>query len=54
MSSTAPLIVFGDVSDVRQAALEFPEASVVLAAEEHHADGLLEQVRFHLEATERG
>ncbi len=59
VSSSAPLVVFGSALDVRQAALEFHEASWVLAAEDQRVDVLLEQVLGYLayvepEAPEHG
>jgi len=53
VSSTAPMVVFGSELEVQQAALEFEEASLVLAAGEQAVDVLLERVLSHLHQVER-
>ena len=52
VSSTAPMVVFGSELEVRQAALEFEQASLVLAAGEDATDVLLERVLIHLQQVE--
>lgn len=52
VSSTAPLVVFGSETEVEQAALEFGQSSLVLAAQELEPETLLERVLHHLAGVE--
>jgi hypothetical protein len=53
VASTAPLVVFGSELDLRQAALEFNEASVVLPAGEEAVHALLAQVLDFLDRVDQ-
>lgn len=52
VSSTAPLVVFGSDLEVEQAALEFEQSSLVVAAGAQDAEALLARVLAHLDRVE--